>query len=92
MSRLLQFIALMFVVRYLFRALSRWLGGVERQQVGGQGSDRAPVKPIYRGQMVRDPVCGVFLPKERAIEDRQDGEVQHFCSEDCRQAFQVNAT
>ena len=95
MGRLLQFIAFMFVVRHVFRALSRWLGGGERQQVGGR-SQQAPsdglVKPIYRGQMVRDPVCGVFVPKERAIEERKDGEVQHFCSESCRQAFQVSTT
>ena len=85
----------MFVVRYVFRALSRWLGGVERQQVGGhsqQAPGGASAKPIYRGQMVRDPVCGVFVPRERAIEERKDGEVRHFCSEDCRQAFQVRAT
>lgn len=95
MGRLLQFIAFLFVVRYVLRALSRWLGGAERQQVGGR-SQQAPggasMKPIYRGQMVRDPVCGVFVPRERAIEERQDGEVRHFCSEKCRQAFQVSAT
>ncbi len=91
MGRLLQFIALMYVVRYVFRVLSRWLGGAERQQVGrspGVGS----AKPIYRGQMVRDPVCGVFVPKERAIAEQHGSEVQHFCSENCRQAFQVSAT
>jgi YHS domain-containing protein len=39
--------------------------------------------------MVRDPVCGVFVPRERAIEDRRDGEIQHFCSESCRQAYKA---
>jgi YHS domain-containing protein len=92
MGRLLQFIALMFVVRHIFRALSRWLGGVERQQVGGRSPGDGLAKPIYRGQMVRDPVCGVFVPQDRAIEERKDGEVQYFCSENCRQAFQVSAT
>ncbi|MEE9180809.1 MAG: hypothetical protein V3U22_07930 [Vicinamibacteria bacterium] len=92
MGRLLQFIALMFVVRYVLRALSRWLGGAERQQVGGRSPGGGSMKPIYRGQMVRDPVCGVFVPKERAIEERQDGEVRHFCSEKCRQAFKVSVT
>ena len=92
MGRLLQFIVVMWVVRYAFRAISRWLGGAERQQVGGEFSEGAPAKPIYRGQMVRDPVCGVFVPRERAIEAHQGGAVQHFCSENCRQAFQVDAT
>ena len=92
MGRLLQFIAFLFVVRYVFRALSRWLGGAERQQVGGQSPGGGAMKPIYRGQMVRDPVCGVFVPRERAIEERQDGEVRHFCCEECRQAFRVSVT
>jgi len=92
MGRLLQFIAFMFVARHVFLALSRWLGGTAKQQVGGRSPSDGLAKPIYRGQMVRDPVCGVFVPRERAIEERKDGEVQHFCSENCRQAFQVSTT
>ena len=86
MVRFLQFIALLFVVRYVFRAVARWLGGTEPQQVRGE---RDAMKPIYRGQMVRDPVCGVFVPRERAIEDRRDSDVRHFCSEACRQTYKA---
>jgi YHS domain-containing protein len=85
MGRLLQFLAFLFVARYVFRALAHWLTeGSERQRVGGPG---AGSKPVYRGRMVRDPVCGLFLLEERAIEDHLDGETQHFCSEKCRETF-----
>jgi YHS domain-containing protein len=39
--------------------------------------------------MVRDPVCGLFLLRERALEDRLGGETHHFCSEKCREAFRA---
>jgi len=88
MGRLLQFFALLFVVRYVFRAVGHWLTeGTDRARVG-----RAPGgnKPVYRGRMVRDPVCGLFLLQESAIEDHLDGETHHFCSEKCREAFRAS--
>jgi len=86
MVKLLQFLALLLLVRYVFRSVARWLmeGGPERQRVDGPEGGG---KPVYRGQMVRDPVCGLFMPREGAIEDNAGGETQHFCSEKCRQAF-----
>ncbi len=87
MGRLLQFLALLFMVRYVFRSVAQWLtGGTERQRVDGpQGGS----KPVYRGQMVRDPVCGLFLLREGAVEDHSGGETHHFCSEKCREAFRT---
>ncbi|HEX9722691.1 MAG TPA: hypothetical protein VGC53_00225, partial [Vicinamibacteria bacterium] len=87
MGRLLQFLALLFVVRYVFRSVAQWLReGTERQRVDGPPGGS---KPVYRGRMVRDPVCGLFLLRERALEDRLGGETHHFCSEKCREAFRA---
>jgi YHS domain-containing protein len=86
MGRLLQLIALILLVRYVFRAVVRWLGGSEPPRVAGQPGKN---KPVYRGQMVRDPVCGVFVPQERSIEDREGDEVHFFCSERCRESFRT---
>jgi YHS domain-containing protein len=83
MGRLLQLLALFFVVRYVFRAVARWLTeGTEQRRVGSANG-----KPVYRGRMVRDPVCGLFLLQERALEVHEGGETHHFCSEKCREAF-----
>ena len=85
MGRLLQFLALLFLVRYVFRSVANWLTeGAEQRRVDGPDGGG---KPVYRGQMVRDPVCGLFLLRERAVEDQAGGESHHFCSEKCRQAF-----
>src|ERR1700730_10931539 len=37
--------------------------------------------------LVRDPVCGVHVAKERAIPWRENGELVHFCSLACRDAY-----
>jgi YHS domain-containing protein len=85
MGRLLQLLALLLVVRYVFRSVARWLReGTEPRRVGPPDG-----KPVYRGRMVRDPVCGLFLLQERAVEVHLGGETHHFCSEKCREAFRA---
>ena len=41
----------------------------------------------FEGAMVRDRICGTFLPRARALTLRVDGEEHFFCSESCRSAF-----
>ncbi|MFQ5789080.1 MAG: hypothetical protein ACE5JI_01260 [Acidobacteriota bacterium] len=84
MVRFLQLLALFFLIRWLWRSLMQWLGGPQAKQVWHRASGGAP---IYRGRMVRDPACGVYVPQERAVEDRGSGEVRYFCSDRCREAF-----
>jgi len=38
-------------------------------------------------QMVRDEVCGVYLPKEEALKVVIKDKVYYFCSEECKDAF-----
>jgi YHS domain-containing protein len=85
MVRLLQFLAFILLLRFVWRAVIRLTGGPETSRVGGSSTgDR---KPIYRGQMVRDPVCGVYIPEQGALVERRDGQTYHFCSEACRDSF-----
>jgi YHS domain-containing protein len=44
--------------------------------------------PANKGQMVQDPVCGVFVPRESAIEQTIDGTTSYFCSRECATAFE----
>ena len=38
--------------------------------------------------MVRDPVCGTFLPPDAALSlAERGGAVRYFCSEKCRDAY-----
>jgi YHS domain-containing protein len=38
-------------------------------------------------QLVRDPVCGVYVTEDRAISLQTLGEVLHFCSAACRDHY-----
>lgn len=86
MGRFLQLLALFFLVRFLWRAVARLLGGPEMRTVRN-GSSPGDPKPIYRGHMVRDPVCGVYIPEKSSLPDRRDDRVYYFCSETCRETF-----
>ena len=81
--RLLQFVFIVLLFRFLWRLVALAWGG------RGQSFPPAPPprEPIPQGEMVRDPVCGVYILRERAIEERRGGELLHFCSEQCRTAF-----
>ena len=63
----------------------RLMGGPEMRKVGESSPHER--KTIYRGQMVRDPVCGVYIPEQGALVERRSGETYHFCSEACRESF-----
>lgn len=39
------------------------------------------------GEMIKDPVCGTYVPVDCDIRVRKDGEVYHFCSYECRDEF-----
>jgi YHS domain-containing protein len=38
-------------------------------------------------EMVKDEVCGVYLPKEEALKVEIENKVYYFCSEECKDAF-----
>lgn len=57
-----------YVVRRFFAALQ------------GVGRERPPAEGR---QLVRDPVCGMYVPRETALSARN----QFFCSEECRSKF-----
>ncbi|MBI3050266.1 MAG: YHS domain-containing protein [Acidobacteria bacterium] len=45
------------------------------------GPRRAPVK------LVRDPVCGTYVPPRAALSLTSGGSTHYFCSEECRKKF-----
>lgn len=38
-------------------------------------------------EMVRDPVCGLYVPRDEAVTFVANGTTVHFCSEDCRRKY-----
>jgi len=42
----------------------------------------------HQGEMVRDPVCGIFVSTELPHQLRQGKDVVHFCSRECLEKYQ----
>jgi len=78
MYRIFLILSLLVVLFFLLR---RALRGFKESRI-----ERGT--PANRGQMVQDPVCGLFLPRESAIEKTIDGMTHYFCSQDCVAAFE----
>jgi len=38
-------------------------------------------------EMVKDPHCGVYLPRSEAVVKKISGETRHFCSQECSDNF-----
>ena len=41
------------------------------------------------GEMAKDPICGMVVPKERSIKREVGGRTYYFCSENCVRTFEV---
>ena len=39
------------------------------------------------GEMVKDPICETYVPKNRAIEKTFNGQTVYFCSQECADAY-----
>ena len=79
--RLIRFLFYAVLLWLLYRLVkSLWSGRQQPPAPGARGRGSA----LHRGELVQDPVCGVYVPKSTAV---PGGEGQWFCSERCRDAF-----
>ena len=81
--RLALFVILAFVVA---RAFWRLLDGIVDGASGGARRGGVPQRGV---QMVRDPVCGVFVVPERSVVLADGRERLYFCSDACRDKYRA---
>jgi YHS domain-containing protein len=70
-------------VLLIVRAVLMLVRGV----IQGAGAGQQQASPPRRGQLLRDPICGVYVTPEKAITERSGVGTAYFCSEKCRQAW-----
>lgn len=76
--RLLLYGALLWLLYRLIR------GFLPASRPAGRRSGPAPSQGrLDGGELVQDPVCGVYVPKTTALRNAAG---EHFCSEACRDA------
>jgi uncharacterized protein len=90
MGILLRFVLLFLLVMLVLRAAGRLLVGlIEGATPPGPRRSGPPERGV---QMVRDPVCGTFLPPGNAVSlVERGGAVHYFCSDKCREAYKARA-
>ncbi len=78
---LLRFLLVLLVIRIIGRFVSAAVRGYR----GEFARSPAPA-PLGTRDLVRDPVCGTFVARDRAITTAIGGESRFFCSAACRDA------
>jgi YHS domain-containing protein len=93
MVRFLLYVLEFVVATLFFRGLSRSLragsGGprIHFWKSRGGSGPRQP-EDAHRGEMVRDPVCGMFVSTEVSHRLTRGKETLHFCSRECLEQYQ----
>jgi len=58
-----------------------------KKQQNQKKNKQDPKQAGKTGEMVKDPICGTYVPFDSDIRVRKDGQVYTFCSYDCMYEF-----
>lgn len=72
-------ILLIVIARMFWRVVDAVIGAAR-----SPGEGRGPGQAV---KLVRDPVCGTFVPARSALSASAGGTTHYFCSEACRAKF-----
>jgi YHS domain-containing protein len=73
---------LLVIVYFMVKSALRGLLGKDKEVARTTGSPGSP------SEMIQDPVCGMFVPKEGSFFLQQEDRTYFFCSETCRASYQ----
>jgi YHS domain-containing protein len=91
---ILQFILLMVIIRVIWRFIGGIIDGLSGDangrsrdaQRGGRGAT-GPGPGAASVPLVRDPVCGTYVVRAKALTAGSGDQTQYFCSEKCRDQY-----
>jgi uncharacterized protein len=83
---ILNIIVLLLLLRLALRFVMGLMRGLSEPSDGASSSGRRPAAGPARiaGELVKDPVCGTYIPRDSAIAARVAGETRYYCSVTCR--------
>ena len=79
---MLVWIIRLLLVYFILRAISRLFRGI------AEGMRPSPPAQPAAVPLARDPVCGTFVVPSRAFTAGSGADLQFFCSEKCRRAYE----
>ena len=71
-------------VLLVIRIIGRFVSAAVRGYRGEFASAPRPAPPLGTRDLVRDPVCGTFVARDRGLAATIGGESRFFCSDACR--------
>jgi YHS domain-containing protein len=77
-------IVILLILRIVLRLLFGTRAPMRQSRPGASG----PAERVG-GELVRDPQCGTYVPKSRAVVVGAGDAAQYFCSTTCRDAFEA---
>jgi YHS domain-containing protein len=94
LARIVRFLFWLLFVSWSVWLLRRLVGWLLRDVAANaspySGAPATPETPVAARRLVRDPVCGMHVDETLSIPFREEGELLHFCSPACRDAYAVN--
>jgi YHS domain-containing protein len=89
LARLIRFLFWVVIVSWGVRLAGRVISSLLQPGRVGEPLEPAGESKAEAGArlLVRDPICGVHIAEVLAIPLRTDGELLHFCSVACRDAY-----
>ncbi len=69
------------LIFFAYRLINKVLGGRPVEK------GHCKTRDLQGEDMVRDPSCNTYIPKDNALSAKAGGEVHYFCSEECRTTF-----
>ncbi len=79
----MKFLFFLAIIIFGYLALKRYVAGLFPKGP----RDSGPPKPPITDELVKDPVCGVYVPKKEAIVYGRGGKLYYFCCEKCLKEF-----
>jgi len=76
-----RFVLFLFIAYLVFLFLRIYLGLNRARR-------RTQAPRQFRGVMVKDEICGTYIPREEALTEARGGIEHYFCSEECRRKFE----
>jgi YHS domain-containing protein len=76
---ILRLLLLLIVIRLVWRFIAGVMDGMNPPSPGSGKKKSVP--------LVRDPVCGTYIVRDRALTLEAGKQIQYFCSERCRDEY-----
>lgn len=87
LGRILRFLFWLLVVSWLVKLVGRAIREAKGRQTAPAHKDQDLARRGKR--LVKDPVCGMHMAEELAVPLNSNGEVLHFCSQECRAKYEA---